>query len=68
MGLLDYLQLKYVDTKLMHLILMFLISKNRGGIDALIGLDFFRHFLITIDYSNGFLITRPYNENIIRHN
>jgi len=30
------------------------------GIDALIGLDFFRRFLVAIDYSNGFLITRPY--------
>jgi hypothetical protein len=32
------------------------------GIDALIGLDFFRRFMITVDYSNGFLITEPYTE------
>ncbi len=31
------------------------------GIDALIGLDFFRRFMITVDYLNGFLITEPYN-------
>ncbi len=30
------------------------------GIDALIGLDFFRRFLVTIDYVNGVLITSPY--------
>ena len=30
------------------------------GIDALIGLDFFRRFLVTIDYTNGVLITSPY--------
>ena len=30
------------------------------GIDALIGLDFFRHFLVKIDYMNGILITSPY--------
>ncbi len=29
------------------------------GIDALIGLDFFRRFMITVDYSNGFLVTEP---------
>ncbi len=33
------------------------------GIDALIGLDFFRRFLITIDYSNGMLITQPYGDD-----
>jgi hypothetical protein len=32
------------------------------GIDALIGLDFFRRFMITVDYSKGFLITAPYTE------
>lgn len=32
------------------------------GIDALIGLDFFRLFLVTIDYKNGFLITSPYEK------
>ncbi|MBU0511128.1 MAG: hypothetical protein KJ638_05420 [Chloroflexi bacterium] len=31
------------------------------GIDALIGLDFFRRFLVTIDYKNGFLVTSPYD-------
>ncbi len=30
------------------------------GIDALIGLDFFRRFLVKIDYVNGILITSPY--------
>lgn len=29
------------------------------GIDALIGLDFFRRFLVTIDYANEILITSP---------
>jgi len=33
------------------------------GIDALIGLDFFRRFLMTIDYSNGILITEPYGND-----
>ncbi len=28
------------------------------GIDALVGLDFFRRFRVTIDYSNGILLTR----------
>jgi len=32
------------------------------GIDALIGLDFFCRFLMTIDYSNGILITEPYSK------
>ena len=30
------------------------------GIDALIGLDFFRRFRVTIDYDNGVIITSPY--------
>lgn len=30
------------------------------GIDALIGLDFFHHFLVTVDYQNGVLISSPY--------
>lgn len=30
------------------------------GIDALIGLDFFRRFRVTIDYRHGALITAPY--------
>lgn len=29
------------------------------GIDALIGLDFFRRFRVTIDYKLGHLITEP---------
>ncbi|OQY46359.1 MAG: hypothetical protein DRR08_33865 [Candidatus Parabeggiatoa sp. nov. 2] len=29
------------------------------GIDALVGLDFFRRFRVTIDYSNGILLTTP---------
>lgn len=29
------------------------------GIDALIGLDFFRRFRVTIDYKIGYLITEP---------
>lgn len=33
------------------------------GIDALIGLDFFRRFLVTIDFANGNLITTPYQTN-----
>jgi hypothetical protein len=31
------------------------------GIDALIGLDFFRHFLTTIDYGSGLILTEPVN-------
>ena len=30
------------------------------GIDALIGLDFFRRVLTTIDYQHGILLTEPY--------
>lgn len=30
------------------------------GIDALIGLDFFRKFEVTVDYQNGHLITKSY--------
>lgn len=30
------------------------------GIDALIGLDFFRRFRVTIDYEQGLIITSPY--------
>lgn len=30
------------------------------GIDALIGLDFFRRFRVTIDCKNGVIITSPY--------
>ena len=29
------------------------------GIDALVGLDFFRNYLVTVDYSNGILLTTP---------
>lgn len=32
------------------------------GIDALIGLDFFRHFRVEIDYSKGILISDFFNE------
>jgi hypothetical protein len=32
------------------------------GIDALIGLDFFRRFLITIDYSKGLIMTESYQD------
>jgi hypothetical protein len=30
------------------------------GIDALIGLDFFRYFRVTIDFEQGVIITSPY--------
>ncbi len=30
------------------------------GVDALIGLDFFRRFLITVDFLGGNLIVEPY--------
>jgi hypothetical protein len=30
------------------------------GIDALIGLDFFRLFIVTLDFSKGLLIAEPY--------
>ena len=30
------------------------------GIDALIGLDFFRRVLVTIDYKSGILVTSPF--------
>ena len=33
------------------------------GIKALIGLDFFRHFRVTIDYREGSLITEPLPAN-----
>ncbi|MDM8559216.1 hypothetical protein [Candidatus Parabeggiatoa sp. HSG14] len=33
--------------------------ESSWGIDALIGLDFFRRFRVTIDYSNGILLTMP---------
>jgi hypothetical protein len=29
------------------------------GIDALVGLDFFRRFQVTVDYSSGILLTTP---------
>ena len=31
-----------------------------GGIDALIGLDFFRYFRVTIDYSKGEILTEKF--------
>ena len=33
------------------------------GIDALIGLDFFRRFRVTIDYQQGQLLTEPFSGN-----
>lgn len=30
------------------------------GVDALIGLDFFRKYRVTVDYSRGHIITEPY--------
>lgn len=33
--------------------------ESSWGIDALIGLDFFRRFRVTIDYTNGILLTTP---------
>jgi predicted aspartyl protease len=30
------------------------------GVDALIGLDFFRQFQVTVNYRNGQIITEPY--------
>ncbi len=35
--------------------------ESSWGIDALIGLDFFRRFQLTIDYNNGLLISKPYS-------
>lgn len=34
--------------------------KNHWGIDALIGLDFFKKFRVTIDYQKGQLVTEAY--------
>ena len=34
--------------------------EGHWGVDALIGLDFFRRFKVTIDYKDGHLITEPY--------
>jgi hypothetical protein len=34
------------------------------GIDALVGLDFFRRFRVTIDYSNGILLTMPIEKKL----
>ena len=31
------------------------------GVDALIGLDFFRHFRVTVDYKAGQIITEQFN-------
>jgi hypothetical protein len=33
--------------------------ESAWGIEALVGLDFFRRFRVTIDYSNGTLLTTP---------
>lgn len=43
---------------------MFLILKNHGGINALIGLDFFRHYRVTIDYSGFGFAPKPHKEAI----
>lgn len=37
--------------------------ESSWGIDALIGLDFFRRFVLTIDYDNGLLIAQPSTRN-----
>jgi hypothetical protein len=34
--------------------------ESSWGIDALIGLDFFRRFQLTVDYDNGLLISQLY--------
>lgn len=34
--------------------------EKHWGVDALIGLDFFRKFRVTIDYTKGHIITEPY--------
>lgn len=34
--------------------------EKHWGVDALIGLDFFRKFRVTIDYQAGQIITEPY--------
>ena len=34
--------------------------ESSWGIDALIGLDFFRRFQLTIDYAQELIITQPY--------
>ena len=34
--------------------------EKHWGVDALIGLDFFRQFRVTIDYKVGQIITEPF--------
>ncbi|MFT4924383.1 MAG: hypothetical protein ACI8WB_000461 [Phenylobacterium sp.] len=34
--------------------------ESSWGIDALIGLDFFRRYQLTINYPKGLLISQPY--------
>ena len=36
------------------------------GIDALIGLDFFRRVFVSVDYSHGVLCTEPYGDILAR--
>lgn len=35
--------------------------EKHWGVDALIGLDFFRRFKVTVDYESGQIITEPIN-------
>lgn len=34
------------------------------GIDALIGLDFFRRFRVTVDYENSCIVSEPFKKQI----
>lgn len=36
------------------------------GVDALIGLDFFQQFRVTIDYEAGQIVTEPLEDNYVR--
>lgn len=35
--------------------------EDSWGVDALIGLDFFRSFMVTVDYSKGLILTKRFN-------
>lgn len=39
--------------------------ESSWGIDALIGLDFFRRFEVTVDYARGMLITKPFAQRLL---